>query len=74
MAPPAELVVEVDVELWAQSAAGKMTIDTIGKTFSKEKARKHRNWRLERSAEAMEPGFSPYKTKIISLFTSKERK
>ena len=62
MAPPDELAdeLEVEFEVCAQSAAGKATIhmvrETISKTVSKENARKRRNWRMESSAEAMEPG------------------
>src|ERR1700675_4438792 len=50
-APPAEL--EVELEFWAQSTAGKMTIDTISKAFNKKYARKRRNRRVGQSAEHM---------------------
>jgi hypothetical protein len=72
MAPPAEVAVEpeAEVELWAQSAAGKMTIDTTRGTIRKKNARWHRNWRVGRFAEVMELGFSPYETKMIRLLDS----
>jgi hypothetical protein len=70
MVRPAELAVEPAVELWAQSAARKMTIETMSKTIRTENARKQSHWRVGRFEEAMEPGFSPYKTKMISLLES----
>jgi len=59
-----ELEVEPEVELWAKSGAkspvGKMMMmGRMAKTIRKKNERKRRNCRLGRSAEAMEPGFSP---------------
>jgi hypothetical protein len=39
MAPPVELDVESEVELWAKSAGEKTTIDTIRKTSGRRNAR-----------------------------------
>ena len=63
VAPPPELALEVELEFWALSTAGKMTIDTIAKAFNKEDARKRRNWRVGQSAEDMEASFFPAKRK-----------
>src|SRR5664279_5374740 len=59
MAPPAEL--QPEGEVWAQSAPGRMTI-----AASSKRTRKCIWRRVEQSAEAMEPGVSPDKRKIIS--------
>jgi hypothetical protein len=63
VAPPPELALEVELEFWALSTAGKMTIDTIAKAFNKEDARKRRNWRVGQYAEDMEASFFPAKRK-----------
>jgi hypothetical protein len=53
MVPPAELAVEPALELWAQSAPEKMTIDKVSKTIRKENARKESNWRVGQFAKAI---------------------
>jgi hypothetical protein len=53
---------EAGIEFWAQSAAGKMTIDTVSKMIRQKNARQQRNWWVGRSVKTMEPG-SPLVTK-----------
>jgi hypothetical protein len=67
METPVEFAVVAEVELWAQSADGRMTIETMGKTARNKNLRAHRDWGMGQSAESMESGLSPYEIKMISL-------
>jgi hypothetical protein len=67
-------VLELEFELWAQSAAGKKRrgriVEKINRTIEEMNARKRCHWLVIPSSQAMKLEFSPYLTKIISLLDS----
>ena len=67
-------VAELELELWAKSAAGKKRRGRIGEKLNRPieeiNARKRCHWLVLPSSQAMKLEFSPYLTKIISLLDS----